>query len=169
MVVCAATTNIHTATAATTTVDPVPSCIPQWSGWDPRDLDNSGTLLDCCEVSVSWGSCKIEWRRKHIDHRRKGTGISSGTHQNYVTINCSCINNTRVIISERLGCVLQCKMRLWMCVNALSLTRLMYVTRVRREWQPVLATRAYPVSTVSTLQHVSRSMWHCHHYPQHPH
>ena len=49
----ATTVNIIVATAAITIVDPVPSCIPQWSGWGPRDSDTSGTFLDCSEASGS--------------------------------------------------------------------------------------------------------------------
>ena len=53
VIVCGATADILTATAATTIVDPVPSCIPQWSGWRPRDLDMGETFLDCSEVTWS--------------------------------------------------------------------------------------------------------------------
>ena len=50
---CGAITDILIATAATTIVDPVPSCIPQWSGWGPRDSDSSETISDRSEASGS--------------------------------------------------------------------------------------------------------------------
>ena len=46
-------TDILTVTAATTIVDSVPSCIPQWSGWVPKEMDTSEILLDCFEASGS--------------------------------------------------------------------------------------------------------------------
>ena len=56
VVVCGTTTNVHTAIAATTIVDSVPSCIPQWNGWGPRDYDSSWTYLDYHEVSRRGGN-----------------------------------------------------------------------------------------------------------------
>ena len=53
MVVCGATTDILTATATTTIVDLVPSCIPQLSRRGPRDSDTSGTFMYCSEASGS--------------------------------------------------------------------------------------------------------------------